>query len=234
MKTLSDATLREVWSQSTLFGNVYLSEYTLSKYVLQLQYARSTIHCKHVSIVCSNMPYTDELLSLNVSKRSFWYVRPTRTQISLCTRTVVPHEDLHPRLTMMRPGEESDQPMRMRIQIWIFAGRTCPWVRFLMLQLNPVSILQKPVAGRYWPVRVADGPITACYRFIKNAMLAGIFTCIYLQWKEHWLMSHHSVYLREIELYHFSRKLLKMVLWILEKLRPAGSSTQGFCNLSLH
>ena len=33
----------------------------------------------------------------------------------------------------------------------------------------PVSILCKSIAGRYRPVRVADGPITARYRFIKNA-----------------------------------------------------------------
>ena len=34
---------------------------------------------------------------------------------------------------------------------------------------NPVSILYKSIAGRYRPVKVADGPITARYRFIKNA-----------------------------------------------------------------
>ena len=34
---------------------------------------------------------------------------------------------------------------------------------------NPVSILQKSIAGRYRPARVADGPITTCCRFIKNA-----------------------------------------------------------------
>ena len=33
----------------------------------------------------------------------------------------------------------------------------------------PVSILHKSIADRYRPVRVADGPITALYRFIKNA-----------------------------------------------------------------
>ena len=33
----------------------------------------------------------------------------------------------------------------------------------------PVSILYKSISGRYRPVRVADGPITARYRFIKNA-----------------------------------------------------------------
>ena len=32
----------------------------------------------------------------------------------------------------------------------------------------PVNILCKSIAGRYRPVRVADGPITARYRFIKN------------------------------------------------------------------
>ena len=38
-----------------------------------------------------------------------------------------------------------------------------------MRPANPVSILYKSIAGRYRPVRVADGPITARYRFIKNA-----------------------------------------------------------------
>ena len=32
-----------------------------------------------------------------------------------------------------------------------------------------VSILRKSIAGRYRPVRVADGPITARCRFLKNA-----------------------------------------------------------------
>ena len=33
----------------------------------------------------------------------------------------------------------------------------------------PISILHKSIAGRYRPVRVADGPITTRCRFIKNA-----------------------------------------------------------------
>ena len=39
----------------------------------------------------------------------------------------------------------------------------------LLSKVKPVSILYKSIVGRYWPVRVADGPITARYRFIKNA-----------------------------------------------------------------
>ena len=37
---------------------------------------------------------------------------------------------------------------------------------------RPVSILHKSIAGRCRPVRVADGPITARCRFIKNASWA--------------------------------------------------------------
>ena len=33
---------------------------------------------------------------------------------------------------------------------------------------DPLSFLHKSIAGRHQPVRVADGPITARYRFIKN------------------------------------------------------------------
>ena len=40
---------------------------------------------------------------------------------------------------------------------------------FLFFGRYPVSILYKSTAGRYRPVRVADGPITARCRFIKNA-----------------------------------------------------------------
>ena len=42
-------------------------------------------------------------------------------------------------------------------------------LNFFFLKMFPVSILHKSIAGRYRPVRVADGPITARFRFIKNA-----------------------------------------------------------------
>ena len=38
--------------------------------------------------------------------------------------------------------------------------------------LCPVNILHKSIAGVYWPVRVADGPITARCRFMRNASCA--------------------------------------------------------------
>ena len=47
--------------------------------------------------------------------------------------------------------------------------------------LIPVSILHKSIAGRYRSVRVADGPITARYRFINNASWDLDFPPSYLQ-----------------------------------------------------
>ena len=46
-----------------------------------------------------------------------------------------------------------------------------------MFSKNPVSILRKSIAGRYRPVRVADEPITARCRLIKNASWESIEKC---------------------------------------------------------
>ena len=56
------------------------------------------------------------------------------------------------------PGEGSDANL-----IWVFSWLTC------IRNIFSGSILNKFIAGRFRPVRVADGPITARCRFIKNA-----------------------------------------------------------------
>ena len=43
------------------------------------------------------------------------------------------------------------------------------YILVLVGGMYSASILYKSIAGLYRPVRVADGPITALYRFIKNA-----------------------------------------------------------------
>ena len=48
-------------------------------------------------------------------------------------------------------------------------------IKFFTLRVTPDSILHKSTAGRYRPVRVADGPITARCRFIKNASWKPLF-----------------------------------------------------------
>ena len=50
----------------------------------------------------------------------------------------------------------------------------CPTVS--LVKAIPAGILYKSIAGRYRPVSVADGPITARYRFIKNAYWDGMLT----------------------------------------------------------
>ena len=59
----------------------------------------------------------------------------------------------------------------------------------------PVSILYESIAGRYRPVRVADGPITARCRFIKNASWD-----IYIEYCIHILYLYHflTIYLHNI------------------------------------
>ena len=52
------------------------------------------------------------------------------------------------------------------------------------IQLRPASILYKSIAGRYRPVRVADGPITARYIFIKNAYWVGSGEQIHFQGRQ--------------------------------------------------
>ena len=55
---------------------------------------------------------------------------------------------------------------------------------YSLIQENgyPVSILHKSIAGRYRPVRVADGPITARCRFIKNASWVHFVIFYSTQW----------------------------------------------------
>ena len=50
---------------------------------------------------------------------------------------------------------------------------------------DPVSNLYKSIAGRYRPVRVADGPITARCRFIKDASWGSTLTMIICSQGEH-------------------------------------------------
>ena len=72
-------------------------------------------------------------MSCNVWKRTFWYVHPTKTQISLRIRTawsvLWSYFAFLPSYPKNAPSEDSDQTARMRSLIWMFAGRTCPKVR---------------------------------------------------------------------------------------------------------
>ena len=79
----------------------------------------------------------------------------------------------------------------MRI-IHIFSIKSC--VRIKTETHFPVSILHKSIAGCYRPVRVADGPITARCRFIKNASWeAGLSPkVVFLLTVPRWLLCNSS------------------------------------------
>ena len=74
----------------------------------------------------------------------------------------------------------------MKMKLWVKEGfdprhQISLWIRLLLMSVESktrasvitvailVSILYKSRAGRYRPVSVADGPITARYIFLKNA-----------------------------------------------------------------
>ena len=62
----------------------------------------------------------------------------------------------------------------VQIQIWKSPHqKRVSWT--FMVCIFPASILFKSIAGRYRPVSYPDGPITARYRFIKNAYW--VITC---------------------------------------------------------
>ena len=102
-------------------------------------------------------------------------------------------------------SEDSDQPAYPRSLIRVFADRIClpqplgypkrdereslPYWEDVQADLKsfPVSILYKSIAGRYRPVRVADGLITARYRFIKNAYWVAGDTYLIVGFVVRWL-----------------------------------------------
>ena len=75
----------------------------------------------------------------NMVERTFWHVRPTKTQISLHIRAVCSKsslsawENIAPLAIQNAPSKDSSQTARIRRLIWIFAGRICPKLCFLTL-----------------------------------------------------------------------------------------------------
>ena len=80
--------------------------------------------------------------SHSVTKRTFWHVHSTKNQISLriCaiwSVIVVRIKKNFASLVIQNvPSEDSDQTARMRSLIWIFAGLSCPKVRFLTFRIK--------------------------------------------------------------------------------------------------
>ena len=81
-------------------------------------------------------------MSPRITKPTKWHVRPAKTQISLGICSVWLESSLSTRrklgssATHWAHSEDSDQTGRMPRLIWIFAGRICHFVIFVMRWLN--------------------------------------------------------------------------------------------------
>ena len=67
-----------------------------------------------------------------------WHVRPAKNQISLGSRPFWSESSLSAwrKLTQWAHSEDSDQTGEMPRLIWVFAGRTCHFVGFVMKRIN--------------------------------------------------------------------------------------------------
>ena len=81
-------------------------------------------------------------MSRPMTKPTTWHVRPANTQISLGIRPVWSESslcawrNLEFLATHWAHSEDSDQAGRMPRLIWVFAGRTCHFVGFVMRRLK--------------------------------------------------------------------------------------------------
>ena len=74
-----------------------------------------------------------------MTKPTKWHVRPAKTQISLGIRPVWPESLLDTQWVAKDPSflhADSEDSYQMRRLIWVFAGHTCHFVGFVMMQLN--------------------------------------------------------------------------------------------------
>ena len=81
-------------------------------------------------------------MSHRMTKATKWHVRPAKTRISLGIHPVWSESSLCAQWVGKDPDflhadrEDSDQTGRMPRLIWVFAGRTCHFVGFVMRQLK--------------------------------------------------------------------------------------------------
>ena len=81
-------------------------------------------------------------MSRLMSKPTKWCVRPAKTQISLGIRPVWSESSLCIQWVAKGPrflhadSQDSDRTGRMPRLIWVFAGRTCHFVGFVMRRLK--------------------------------------------------------------------------------------------------
>ena len=108
----------------------------------QIKHTRTELNTKNE---CSLTPYLvmfATTLSRIMKKSTKWYMRLAKTQINLGIRPVWSESSLSARrklrslATHWAHSEDSDQTRRMPRLIWVFPGRTCHFVGFVMMRLK--------------------------------------------------------------------------------------------------
>ena len=108
--------------------------------------------------------YIDDVLSLNNSKFSEYleFIYPPELENEETSETIISSSYLD--LYLYINNRKLTATLYDKWDDFNF-----PIINFPFLSNNPASILYKSITGRYRPVSYPDGPITARYRFIKNA-----------------------------------------------------------------
>ena len=126
-------------------------------------------------------------MSHPVTKPTIWHLRPAKTQISLGIRPVWSESSLstwrklRSLATHWGHSEGSDQTGRMPRLIWVFAGRTCHFVGFVMRWLTLQYYCLNAVMSRSmtkltkWPVHQLKTQISRDIRPVWSESLLCAF-----------------------------------------------------------
>ena len=110
--------------------------------------------------------------------RNIFLYFSTKTHVVVFIRTPSPSNEYHNTFSWRNKKKKNAFLLKivpyMKLHVWEFAVfvQNETTTAGMKLPPYPVSILYKSIAGRYRSVRVADGPITARYKFIKNARIS--------------------------------------------------------------
>ena len=120
---------------------------------LAISFSKNQVWCHN----SSGMALLDKVLTFSYAfiyepphdKTNKWHVHPAKTQISLDIRPVWSESLLCTQWVAKNPSflhadsEDSDQTGRMPRLIWVFAGRTCHFVCFVMRRLTYRMLITK-------------------------------------------------------------------------------------------
>ena len=156
-------------------------------------------HCHQIPIICFSTVCCEVLetpvwiagcgifiyLSRFVTKQTKWHVHPAKTKISLGIRPVWSESllsawrKLGSLATHWAHSEDSDQTGRMPRLIWVFAGRTCHFVGFVMRWLYLfLQFIHKALTHCYH-LNQPNSSVSFLISFLDQNIFIIIFFCTF-------------------------------------------------------